>query len=639
MTEETQQTPNRSLHYDKPGDALAAPKGRNYLLAIAINEYVHCGKLLNAVPDAQAFMAILKDRYQFDEEAIYTLFDGEANYEKIDSVFREISEKITPGIDNLVVYYSGHGLYDEHLDDAYWIPVDATFDRTRDYFPYDRIMRHLRATPSHHTFLIVDSCYSGSVLVREKSLGGERLERDPSRWILASGRNEVVPDGVQGENSPFARQLLDVLQRNTHEGLPVMSLIDQVTRNTLYNSRQTPIGQPLQDVGHQGGQFIFHPKEDEAADWKTTIAEGTGEAYRKFYAKWPYGKFAEQACWLLAKQVDNTAEYKQYLDRFSEGHYLAEAIEALDRCEDRDKFEAARRQGEAAMRRYLIENPKGRYIDEIQKEIERQRSSPVQPLIQQNPGVEANNANRQKLTWGLLALAVVLSGLSLTWVFFSDKKEKTIQEQAFSSDQYFTLLGDSVLNTGNGRANMDLALVFYREANNANPSVETSKKIQDLLQAITAFDDSVKMAMQADSVALKKETAVAQENLTNDMPATTSEKVVLTNQYVTQSKQALQEGDLQRAQAYNELATKVQPNSSMVQSQQQAVVEAKTLREQYDSFMAAGDKYMQSGEYKLAYNSFTEASKIKNTPEIKARIETIEKIYAARKVFRPAKGS
>ena len=53
--------------------------------------------------------------------------------------------------------------------------------------------------------MIVDSCFSGSLFMRFKSVGlAERLEHIPSRWGLTAGRNEVVADGKMGNNSPFA---------------------------------------------------------------------------------------------------------------------------------------------------------------------------------------------------------------------------------------------------------------------------------------------------------------------------------------------------------------------------------------------------------------------------------------------------
>ena len=47
--------PDRDLvRRDRPPQPATLPKGTNYLLAIAINDYQHCTKLNNAVLDAEA---------------------------------------------------------------------------------------------------------------------------------------------------------------------------------------------------------------------------------------------------------------------------------------------------------------------------------------------------------------------------------------------------------------------------------------------------------------------------------------------------------------------------------------------------------------------------------------------------------
>ncbi|MEO1451657.1 MAG: hypothetical protein AAFV07_19160 [Bacteroidota bacterium] len=86
------------------------------------------------------------------------------------------------------------------------------------------------------------------------------MERFPSSWLLASGRNEVVLDGPSGTHSPFAQELFELLETYKLEGVPVIRLIDHLTENVSYNARQTPIGEPIFNVGHRGGQFVFWPR-------------------------------------------------------------------------------------------------------------------------------------------------------------------------------------------------------------------------------------------------------------------------------------------------------------------------------------------------------------------------------------------
>ena len=201
---------SRNFGLADPGEPVLKSGGKNYLLAIGIDQYEHLGKLSNVIRDAQMVSDLLEERYGFG--GVQVLLDKKATRRGIRRVLREQIKRVGEK-DNLVIYFSGHGHYDELIKEAYWVPVDARFGDDTDYISYDFIRRSVAAMRAHHIFLIVDSCYSGAVLVRKRKEPLERFEKDPSRWILASGRNEVVPDGISGKNSPFATQLLDVLTR------------------------------------------------------------------------------------------------------------------------------------------------------------------------------------------------------------------------------------------------------------------------------------------------------------------------------------------------------------------------------------------------------------------------------------------
>ena len=142
---------------------------------------------------------------------------------------------------------------------------------------------------------MADSCFAGSLFAKGAGRNvGKRYERDPSRWGLTAGRNEIVSDGKAGDNSPFAESLLYRL-RNNIGALNVQELCAHVTEYVLANSKQTPIGEPLQIEGHKNGQFVFHMKKDELADWKTAIATRTLQGYQFFLAKYPDGRYAKEA--------------------------------------------------------------------------------------------------------------------------------------------------------------------------------------------------------------------------------------------------------------------------------------------------------------------------------------------------------
>lgn len=365
-----------------PSGTEGLAQGHNHLLLIGIDQYQHVGRLANAVSDAQAVGALLQEKYRFDPERITSLYDTEATGDQIARTFRRLIQEVKQG-DNLLVYYSGHGHYDQLLDEAYWVPVEARFQAEREYISYDYLMRVIKRIKSRHTVFIVDSCYSGAVIVKSKDLKAERFERDPSRWMLASGRNEVVPDGVTGGNSPFAEQLLDLLDRYALEGLRMGTLADKLTTAVTYNSPQTPIGRPLYGVGDKGGEFVFHPKRNQAADYQAAMEAGTAQALKNFLKAYPdapqnaelqarIAQREDQEAWAEATTRNTIPAYRGYRQRFPQGAHRSEALDRIGQLEaDRDWKRALRQDTITAYERFLDRHPYGSQRPEAESAIER----------------------------------------------------------------------------------------------------------------------------------------------------------------------------------------------------------------------------------------------------------------------------
>ena len=248
---------------DRQTSNTSTPQGKNYLLAIAINDYQHCTKLNNAVSDVEAFIEVLTSRYNFEKDNVTFIKDDKADKKSIERAFLNLIKLITPQ-DNLVVYFSGHGRYDEHFG-GNWVPVEAgTSDNDwPDYLSNDLVKIYLSRINSFHTFLIADSCFSGAFFAergKEKSLNN-RVDTEPSRWALTSGKKEIVSDGQAGKRSPFAMALLDVLIK-IEEPPSVMQICTLVTEKVASNAPQRPMGSTLDVSGHQGGQMVFYFRKE-----------------------------------------------------------------------------------------------------------------------------------------------------------------------------------------------------------------------------------------------------------------------------------------------------------------------------------------------------------------------------------------
>jgi sulfatase modifying factor 1 len=278
----------RSLYLEEEESPEEVIKRTNYLLVIGIDAYAHCPELYNCVKDAKDFIKVLTERYRFDAKNLTTLFDEKATRENVYNAFYQMAEKITSK-DNLIVYFSGHGEYNKTMDRGFWIPVNAKQGYLHQYFNNSEIKDLLSSIESHHTFLISDSCFSGSLFAsRSRNNKIRRYERDPSRWGLTAGRNEIVSDGKPGDNSPFSESLLNEL-RNADKSIGVQELCARVTEHvqTIPNSKQSPVGEPLKVDGHQNGQFVFHLKQNAAGDWKKAQGTDTLVAYQAFIKMYP----------------------------------------------------------------------------------------------------------------------------------------------------------------------------------------------------------------------------------------------------------------------------------------------------------------------------------------------------------------
>nr|WP_148270440.1 SUMF1/EgtB/PvdO family nonheme iron enzyme [Haliscomenobacter hydrossis] len=323
---------------DQVGKSSTAPRGKNYLLAIAINDYQHCSKLSNAVLDVEAFIEVMTTRYHFETAHITLIKDTQATKRRIEGAFDRLIDLVTPQ-DNLIVYFSGHGRYHQRRG-GFWIPVEAGKgdEHWPDYLSNGLIKDYLSKIKSFHTFLIADSCFSGTLFIdkSKEKFSGDRRDTEPSRWGLTSGKKEIVSDGQPGQHSPFAIALLDVLHK-ADQPIGVMRICDMVLEKVAANAQQTPMGSPLLVPGHQGGQMVLYFREDEEAIWAAAQAAHTLHAYTAYYEQYPRGK------------------------------YRKIALEKIDELEEKGDWDKVRKNRLADLLRYLDENPRSPFAPEAQR--------------------------------------------------------------------------------------------------------------------------------------------------------------------------------------------------------------------------------------------------------------------------------
>jgi len=227
-----------------------------YGLIIGIDDYEDDGisDLDNPVKDARKLSQTLSKKYNFQEENI-TLIENATRDQIIQNLDR-LANVITED-DNLLIFYAGHGTWNADSNNGFWLPSDAHPYLKTNWFRNSTLVDYLKEIKSHHTLLITDACFAGSIFAMRSAFGNqekayEKLYELPSRKAMTSGNTEMVPD-----RSSFARFLIERLEENTETYLSAEQLFSSFRLAVINNSDAIPKYGEIVKVGDEGGDFIF----------------------------------------------------------------------------------------------------------------------------------------------------------------------------------------------------------------------------------------------------------------------------------------------------------------------------------------------------------------------------------------------
>jgi len=250
---------NFIIQYDPPVVTLADKinaESTYYGLFIGVEEYYNPNfpDLENPIKDARSLYTTLTEKYTFDPENV--LFIENATRAQIVQSLDSLAEVITE-MDNLLIFYAGHGYWDGDANNGFWIPSDADPTRKTNWFRNSTLADYLTEIKSKHTLLISDACFAGSIFAmrsaginREKAY--EKLYELPSRKAMTSGSLEEVSD-----RSSFTRFLIERLEENEGIYLSSEQLFSSFRIAVINNSSAVPRYGEIRNVGDQGGDFIF----------------------------------------------------------------------------------------------------------------------------------------------------------------------------------------------------------------------------------------------------------------------------------------------------------------------------------------------------------------------------------------------
>ncbi|MBP7809545.1 MAG: caspase family protein [Bacteroidia bacterium] len=232
--------------------------GKFYALLIGCSDYTDPSiSDLGGLPvtDAEALAACLKKNYTFEESNVQVL--KSPTRRELVIALDEMSKKVTQD-DNVLIFYAGHGHYEDDNDIGYWLPKDAEVSNSANWLYNDQLVAAMRKIKSLHTLLISDACFSGSIFKnRSISLVGatdviKKKYQLPSRKAITSGTLKTVPN-----KSVFIKYLLDRLEKNKDKYYSSATLFQAIETPVGNNSSSLPQFGVIANVGDEGGDFIF----------------------------------------------------------------------------------------------------------------------------------------------------------------------------------------------------------------------------------------------------------------------------------------------------------------------------------------------------------------------------------------------
>ncbi len=267
-------------------DAQVLEFGKYYAFIIANQEYLdkEITSLSEPINDAEHIRNVLVELYGFDEENVIFLKNPKRSdiYQALSQLGKSIGKN-----DNLLIFYAGHGYYDEESREGYWLPADGRKIIRDNWISNADIRDNLRDIKARHTLLISDACFSGGIFKMRSAFSDEsasirEMLNKPSCRAMTSGTLNEVPD-----RSVFIEYLLKYLKENKDKYLSAQHLFSNIQEPVTNNSPipQLPQYGIIQEAGDEGGDFIFYRTTETVAKETAVYTEPPSSSKEETVAK------------------------------------------------------------------------------------------------------------------------------------------------------------------------------------------------------------------------------------------------------------------------------------------------------------------------------------------------------------------
>lgn len=351
----------------KPGPAQANnPTAiQNYALLFAVNDYRHpkLSDLSNPISNTREIALELQERYGFKAVVVENPTLDEVE-QKLESYQKQFAAGNFDPKGQLFLFFSGHGL--RQYNNGYWMPADGDPAKPhRTGLAYEIWRPRFDAINCQHILVAIDACYSVTFDPNWQNRPGRHFERpgelNEQQKVLENhkkyrARLFFTSDGTEDQTpdrSNFAKKLLEGLR--THPGSSGWLTSSELY--ALYLEKAFPVpGSGAFGSDEAGASFLFFRKENtdvtatlrqDLDAWKEAEKLNTLYAYRNYLTRFPNGEFRAQAeakareleredalvsdltAWQRAKGLDSREGYEAYLKDFPDGEFRSLAEAAL----------------------------------------------------------------------------------------------------------------------------------------------------------------------------------------------------------------------------------------------------------------------------------------------------------------------
>ncbi|MCZ8217698.1 MAG: caspase family protein [Cyclobacteriaceae bacterium] len=240
----------------------------DYALIFATDEYDHWGDLVNPVFDSRTIANELKNTYGFKVDIVENGTQAEV-LKKI----REYAEKKYKPLDQLLIFFAGHGNYDQTFGEGFVVTRESLIndEAKTTYLSHNRLRSIINNIPCEHIFLAMDVCFGGTfdaALASSRGIDDEVYKEQntaefitrkltyKTRRFLTSGGKTYVSDGIPGKHSPFAKNMIEALRgRGGRDGILTLPEIYSYVEKLKIQPRFGEFGDNA-----PGSDFVFVAK-------------------------------------------------------------------------------------------------------------------------------------------------------------------------------------------------------------------------------------------------------------------------------------------------------------------------------------------------------------------------------------------